>query len=155
MARRRRATASQRIVGVATIGMPQPVRTVMGTRIFSTLAIILAPVLLCTGIMTLEWQDGRPHFSFHRDRAKQVRQEAVDAVQNFRAPQQAQTPAATGFNGFQGGGEQEPQRFAPQLSAPQQAPQPRPRDSGTTQQSPYPEVRWGGAPAQNNRNPRY
>jgi hypothetical protein len=78
--RKRRYTASQRIVGLATVGMPRPVRAVLGTRILSTLLVIVTPLLLATGILSFEWDGLRPRFAFQRDRAQQLQHEATDAM---------------------------------------------------------------------------
>lgn len=77
---RRRYTASQRLVSLATIGMPQPVRTVLGFRLISKLLVFLIPLALVTGIMTIRWEDGAPQFSVNAERARQLRQEALDKV---------------------------------------------------------------------------
>jgi len=51
MARKRKPkpTISQALIGVATTGMPQPVRSILRNRSVSTLIIIAAPILLVLG----------------------------------------------------------------------------------------------------------
>ena len=96
MFRKRRVTASQRIVRVATVGMPSPVRAVLGTRIISTVLVLLAPLMLATGILTLEWDGFRPRFAWDKDRAREVGENAVDAAHQYGVPLQIPAPA----NGF-------------------------------------------------------
>jgi hypothetical protein len=93
MARRRSYTASQRLVSLATVGMPQPVRTVLGFRLISTLLVLLVPLLLLTGIMTIQWQNGAPHFSVNRERAQEVRKNAIETVRQHYPQTQVQPQA--------------------------------------------------------------
>jgi len=78
--RRKKVSTSQRIASLATIGMPQPLRTVFGTRMGSFLLVLLLPALLITGVLTVEWEGGRPRFRFHRERAQEIRKEIHDEI---------------------------------------------------------------------------
>ena len=49
-----------------------PARAVFGTRLGSLLFILLIPALVVSGILTVEWKDGRPRFKFDRERAREV-----------------------------------------------------------------------------------
>ena len=70
--RRRRTITTQRIARVATVGMPYPVRAAAGTRLGSLLLVLGLPLLLVTGIMTIEWDSNGPRFRFHRERAEAI-----------------------------------------------------------------------------------
>lgn len=74
MARRKskKQTYSQQLVGLATAGMPSPVQAVATSRFGSRLLLILVPVLLATGILTVSFSGGMPTFSVNRERAQEV-----------------------------------------------------------------------------------
>ena len=99
--RRRRTTTTQRIARVATVGMPYPVRAAAGTRFGSLLLVLGLPLLLVTGIMTIEWDSNGPRFRFHRERAEAIHQEAIDTARQYQeqysnglyAPYLAPSPA--------------------------------------------------------------
>lgn len=82
--RRRRTTTTQRIARVATVGMPYPVRAAFGTRLGSFLLVLGGPLLLVTGILTIEWDSRGPRFRFHRDRAAAIRQEAIETAREYQ-----------------------------------------------------------------------
>jgi hypothetical protein len=75
MAKRRKSTsATQQIASLATLGMPAPVRYVATSRWGVKLLIVIVPTLLLTGVLTIQWKDGRPQFRFNRERAQDIRQ---------------------------------------------------------------------------------
>lgn len=82
--RKRKPTLSQCLVGVATTGMPQPVRTVLGSRPGALLTMIAAPVLVVTGVVSIQWNGGLPNVSIDRQRAKELEARAVDSLQKLR-----------------------------------------------------------------------
>lgn len=86
MARKRKSksTMAQSIIGVATTGMPQPVRSVLGNRAVATLITIAAPILLVTGIVTIRWDKGLPKISVDRQRAQEIRVQAKESLQKLR-----------------------------------------------------------------------
>jgi hypothetical protein len=84
MARSKKKTLSQNVVNVATTGMPKPIRKVLGRRIVALLIVLLAPVLYASGIISIKWENGRPHFAVNRQRAAQVKQEATEKIQTLR-----------------------------------------------------------------------
>ena len=84
MARSTRKSLPQKVVGVATTGMPSPVRKVLGTRVFALLIILSIPVLIASGIVTVQWKDGRPDVSINRERATEVKQKVTERVESFR-----------------------------------------------------------------------
>jgi hypothetical protein len=84
MARRKRKTLSQKVVGVATFGMPRGVRKVLGSRGLALLILLSVPVLALTGIISVQWTEGRPELSIDRERAAEVRQEVREGIQSLR-----------------------------------------------------------------------
>jgi len=84
MARSRKKSISQNLVGAATSGMPQPARKFLGNRLVAKLIIVAVPVLFATGILSLQWVNGRPSVQFDRDRAKQVEKRAVERIGALR-----------------------------------------------------------------------
>jgi hypothetical protein len=87
-ASRRKKTFSQKIVGVATKGMPQPVKKMLGARWIAALIVIAVPVLFVTGVLTLDWEGGRPKVSINRQKAAEVKQELSQDVQALRSQRQ-------------------------------------------------------------------
>ena len=85
--RKKKQTYSQQLAGMATIGLPQPVRAVATSRTGSRLLLILVPVLLATGVLTISFSGGMPTFSINRERAEELKQEVT--VQAKQAATQA------------------------------------------------------------------
>lgn len=84
MAKSRKKTLSQQVVNTAMIGMPQPAKKFLGSRIISLFIVILIPVLIGTGMVTIRWENGRPRFSVNRERTAEARQEATEKLEEFR-----------------------------------------------------------------------
>ncbi len=84
MARSRKKTLSQKIVTTATTGMPSPIRKSLGNRFVSFLIVAAVPVLLVTGVLSVDWQTGRPRLSINRERAVEVEHEAAEKIQGLR-----------------------------------------------------------------------
>ncbi|MCU0870883.1 MAG: hypothetical protein MUE50_00920 [Pirellulaceae bacterium] len=82
--RKRKPTLAQCLVGVATAGMPPPVRSVLGTRLGSLLMMIALPILVITGVVSIQWNSGLPQVSIDRQRAKEFEAKAVDSLQKLR-----------------------------------------------------------------------
>ena len=82
--RKRGPSITQSLIGVATTGMPQPVRSVLGSRLGSLLIMIAAPILLVTGVVSIQWDHGLPKVSVDRQRAKEIEAKAVDSLQKLR-----------------------------------------------------------------------
>jgi hypothetical protein len=77
MARRsKKSSYSQKLVGLATMGMPAPVQKVAGSRLGSKLLLLVIPILIATGVITVSFSGGIPSFTFHKDRAIVVGREA-------------------------------------------------------------------------------
>jgi hypothetical protein len=83
MARSRKKTLSQNVVDVATTGMPQPVKKLLGKRVVALLIVLCVPVLFATGLVSVRWENGRPRVEINRQRADQVKQEAVQKIQEL------------------------------------------------------------------------
>ncbi len=82
--RKRRATLAQSIIGVATVGMPAPVRSALSNPLVSTLVMIAAPILLVTGVVTVQWDSGLPQISIDQQRASEIKAQAKDSLQKLR-----------------------------------------------------------------------
>jgi hypothetical protein len=83
--RKRKLSTSQQIVGMVTsaLPLPEPVRAILRTRFVSSLVLIATPVLLITGILQIQWQDGRPRLSLDRQRAAEVRDDAIGEAKQW------------------------------------------------------------------------
>ena len=55
-------TTAQKILGLATYGMPAPVRQVVTSRWIATLIVIVVPILVVSGILSISWNGYRPSF---------------------------------------------------------------------------------------------
>lgn len=81
-------TYTQRLAQVATIGMPTPVQQVATSRLGSRLLLILVPILIATGMITISFSGGLPSVTFNRDRAaavgREVGTEAMRAAERIR-----------------------------------------------------------------------
>jgi hypothetical protein len=84
MARSRKKTLSQNVVDVATTGMPQPVKKLLGKRVVALLIVLCVPVLYATGLVSVRWENGRPRVEINRQRAAQVKQDAVQQIQELQ-----------------------------------------------------------------------
>ena len=96
MARRRssKETYAQKVVELATstLPLPTPVKSVAKSRWGSRLLLVLVPILIASGVITISWTGGLPNITFNKDRAavvgQEVQQEAIKAaerVQQYRA----------------------------------------------------------------------
>jgi len=96
MARRRssKETYSQKVVELATstLPLPSPVKSVANSRWGARLLLVLVPILIATGVVTISWTGGLPSISVDQNRAaivgQEVKQEALKAaerVQQYRA----------------------------------------------------------------------
>lgn len=90
MAKRRShsETYAQKVVGLAAVGLPAPVQTVAKSRWGSRLLLLVVPILLATGVLTITWNGGIPTFSVNRDRAavvgEEIKVEAFKAAERLR-----------------------------------------------------------------------
>jgi len=89
MGRRSKKTGyAQKVVGLATVGMPAPVQKVATSRWGTRLIIVLVPLALATGVLTVSWTGLLPSFSLNPQRAavvgEQVKGEALKAAERVR-----------------------------------------------------------------------
>jgi hypothetical protein len=115
MARSRKKSLSQQVVGVATVGMPSPAKKVLTSRIGALLIVLAVPILLATGIVTVQWENGRPKVSVNRERAAEVRQEAAERIEDFRDEHDHERPAIADYVPQLGERESQPTGFTADL----------------------------------------
>ncbi len=84
MARPKKKTLSQNVVNVATSGMPSPVRSVLGHRIIALLVVLALPILYMLGVVSIDWQNGRPHLSVDREKAAEVKEKASERIHEIQ-----------------------------------------------------------------------
>ncbi|MFO0871205.1 MAG: hypothetical protein U0935_19955 [Pirellulales bacterium] len=82
MARRR--TTAQKLVNIATTGMPRPVRSVAGSRLGSFLIAIGLPIAIATGIVKISWNGALPSFSVDEQRAEEVGERLRDRAEDLK-----------------------------------------------------------------------
>lgn len=92
MNRSKGKTTSQKVVNIATTGMPSPVRKLSGSRIGALLIVITIPVLLATGVVSVTWENGRPRLSVNQQKAKEVKKEVTEKVQELQAQHNGNRP---------------------------------------------------------------
>jgi len=93
MARKTKTTYTQRIAQFATVGMPAPVQKVATSRLGSRLFLLLIPILIATGVITVSFSGGIPTITFNRDRAQAVGRELeADAMRAAERVRQANDP---------------------------------------------------------------
>lgn len=63
---------SQQIAGIATMGLPAPVQKVASSKWGSKLLLLLVPVLVASGIITISFTGGMPSVTVNHDRAAAV-----------------------------------------------------------------------------------
>jgi len=84
---------TQRIAQVATVGMPAPVQQVATSKLGSRLLLLLIPILIATGVITVSFSGGIPSVTFNRDRAQAVGRElGADAMRAAERVRQANDP---------------------------------------------------------------
>ncbi|MCA9121717.1 MAG: endonuclease/exonuclease/phosphatase family protein [Planctomycetaceae bacterium] len=76
----RKISPTQLIVGYASSGLPWPLRWILATRTVSRIVFFLVPVLLTIGVLTLDWSNGWPTFSYNRERATAIKEKASGIV---------------------------------------------------------------------------
>lgn len=90
MARKKssKKTLSQQVVGLAAVGLPAPARDVVASRWGSRLVIVIIPILIASGVVSVCWVNGMPQISLNKDRAaevgREVQQEAFRAAEGLR-----------------------------------------------------------------------
>ena len=86
MARSKKSKKSiaQKVVNVGTTGMPSPAKRFLGNRLIAGLIVLVVPLLFVTGIVTVEFQNGRPHVYFNKQRANEVENNVADKIHDIR-----------------------------------------------------------------------
>jgi len=82
--RKKKTTTSQKIAAFATMSLPAPIQRAASTRIGSRILLILVPILIATGLVTVTWDGWWPRFSLDRKRAVEINQEAVDTLEELQ-----------------------------------------------------------------------
>lgn len=82
--RRRRTTASRVVAGQVLRRMPPSVQFAFENRARGMTTIVLVAALIGTGIISVQWQNGRPQVEFNADRAQQVKNRVVQQVRDAR-----------------------------------------------------------------------
>ncbi|MFM7205473.1 MAG: hypothetical protein ACKO4T_02225 [Planctomycetaceae bacterium] len=79
---------SQQIAGMATMGMPAPVQQVASSKWGSKVLLILVPILVASGVITISFNGGLPSVNVNQERAaavgRDLRNEAVKAAERVR-----------------------------------------------------------------------
>lgn len=89
----RSTSYTQRIAQMATVGMPSPVQQVATSKLGSRIFLLLIPILIATGVITVSFSGGMPTVTFNRDRAQAVgRQLEADAMRAAERIKQANDP---------------------------------------------------------------
>jgi hypothetical protein len=85
---RSKASMTQQIAGIATMGMPTPVQKVASSKWGSKLLLILVPILIASGVITISFSGGFPTVNVNPERAaavgRDLRNEAVKAAEQIR-----------------------------------------------------------------------
>ncbi len=88
MARSRKKTTTQRLLGAATAGLPAPVGQLVSSRFGPPLILLLLGAgTLGTGIVSVQWSNGRPSVAVDRERASEVKQAVTKKIASIREEQ--------------------------------------------------------------------
>lgn len=92
---KRQKSVSQKVVNMGASGilMPKTAKDFLGHRIIASLIMLAVPLLLFSGVVSVKFRNGRPHFSFNKDKAAQVEKRARERLEDFRGDQ---SPALAG-----------------------------------------------------------
>jgi hypothetical protein len=63
---------SQQIAGIATMGLPAPVQKVAASKYGSKILLLLVPILVASGIITISFTGGMPKINVNQERAAAV-----------------------------------------------------------------------------------
>lgn len=84
---------TQRLAQMATVGMPAPVQQFATSKLGSRIFLLLIPILLASGIISVSFSGGMPSVTFNRDRAQAVGRELeADALRAAERVRQANDP---------------------------------------------------------------
>jgi len=83
-----KTSMSQQIAGIATMGMPTPVQKVASSKWGSKILLLLVPLLVASGIITISFTGGMPSVNVNHERAaavgRDLRNEAMKAAEQIR-----------------------------------------------------------------------
>lgn len=72
MARSRKKTAAQHVMGIASMAMPAPMRDIVTSRWGARLSLVVVAGLVSSGVLSVDWTDGKPHVQVNKERAREV-----------------------------------------------------------------------------------
>lgn len=96
MARSRKKTTVQFLLGAATAGLPAPIGQLVSSRFGPpVILLLLGAGVLGTGIVTVQWSDGHPSVAVDHQRASEVKQAVVKKIASIREKQTEQGSEST------------------------------------------------------------
>lgn len=81
MARSKKKTAAQHLVGVGAMAFPAPIRDVVASRWGARVTLVLVCALAASGVLTLDWSGGVPHLQVNKERAIEVQHNLEHSVE--------------------------------------------------------------------------
>ncbi len=85
MSRSTKKSLSQTVVAAGTTGMPSPVRKILGTRMVATLVVIAVPLLLASGLVKVNFDNGIPRFTINQPRAAEVKKDVAEKLHDYQS----------------------------------------------------------------------
>jgi hypothetical protein len=82
MARSKKESLAQHVVGSAAVGLPEPAKRMVASRFGAPIALLLAVVLFGSGVVSLQWTNGRPDLEVDRERAREVRKDLRERAES-------------------------------------------------------------------------
>jgi hypothetical protein len=86
--RKSKESYAQQVVGLATSGLPAPVQKMAKSKLGSKLLLLLVPILIASGVISISWSGGLPSISVNQQRAtvvgEQFKDEALRAAERVR-----------------------------------------------------------------------
>ncbi|MGI9177798.1 MAG: hypothetical protein ACR2IT_08075 [Pirellulales bacterium] len=70
--RKKKTSYTQQLAGVATMGLPAPVQKVATSKWGSKILLLLIPLLIASGVITITFSGGMPTINVNKDRAAAV-----------------------------------------------------------------------------------
>ena len=86
--RKKKTSYTQQLAGGATMGLPAPVQKVATSKIGSKILLLLIPILIASGVITITFSGGIPTINVNKDRAaavgRDLEAEAYKAAQRVK-----------------------------------------------------------------------
>ena len=86
--RKKKTSYTQQLAGVATMGLPAPVQKVATSKLGSKILLLLIPILIASGVITITFSGGMPTINVNKDRAaavgRNLETEAYKAAQRVK-----------------------------------------------------------------------